>query len=83
MLVQLDARRMGRGEIHAYIKEALSLPTWYGNNLDALYDCLTDLSETELVIEHTAQADDYFQHVLRVLRAAERENTALTVRIIQ
>lgn len=83
MRVQLDARRMGRDEIHAYIKEALSLPTWYGNNLDALYDCLTVLPETELVIDHAAQADDSFQRVLRVLRAAERENTALTVRIIQ
>ncbi len=25
---------------------ALALPQWYGANLDALYDCLTDLPET-------------------------------------
>ena len=32
-------------ELHALLKEALALPHWYGNNLDALYDCLTDLCE--------------------------------------
>lgn len=26
------------------IGAALSFPAWYGRNLDALYDCLTDLS---------------------------------------
>lgn len=26
------------------IAAALSFPTWFGRNLDALYDCLTDLS---------------------------------------
>lgn len=26
------------------IAEALSFPDWFGRNLDALYDCLTDLS---------------------------------------
>lgn len=26
------------------IAEALSFPGWFGRNLDALYDCLTDLS---------------------------------------
>ena len=30
-------------QLHAAIADALSFPDWYGNNLDALYDCLTDL----------------------------------------
>lgn len=33
------------GELHSLLKEALSFPAWYGNNLDALFDCLTDLGE--------------------------------------
>ncbi|PSL56632.1 barstar (barnase inhibitor) [Saccharothrix carnea] len=36
------------------IAEALSFPDWFGHNLDALYDCLTDLSwlpEGEHVLE--------------------------------
>ena len=28
---------------HKYLKKALDFPDYYGNNLDALYDCLTDI----------------------------------------
>ncbi|WP_229795280.1 barstar family protein [Saccharothrix coeruleofusca] len=35
---------LGRAEALAAIGEALEFPDWYGHNLDALYDCLTDLS---------------------------------------
>ena len=30
-------------QFHAAIAQALSFPDWYGHNLDALYDCLTDM----------------------------------------
>ena len=34
---------------HRIIAGALDFPDYYGNNLDALYDCLTDLSgQTEI-----------------------------------
>ena len=32
-----------RGRIHTRIKKALGFPEYYGRNLDALYDCLTDV----------------------------------------
>ena len=32
-------------QIHEYIAEKLGFPEYYGKNLDALYDCLTDISE--------------------------------------
>lgn len=34
-----------KAQLHAALAEALSFPEWYGNNLDALYDCLTDLED--------------------------------------
>lgn len=54
MTVHLDGRRMtGRKEAHAYLKEALALPEYYGNNLDALYDVLTERGESTLILlEH-------------------------------
>lgn len=33
-----------RAAMLAAIAEALSFPDWFGHNLDALHDCLTDLS---------------------------------------
>ena len=31
--------------LHDTLAAALDFPDWYGRNLDALYDCLTDLAE--------------------------------------
>lgn len=30
-------------EGHNYLKEVLNFPDYYGKNLDALYDCLTEI----------------------------------------
>ena len=32
-------------EMHDILALELNLPQWYGRNLDALHDCLTDLRE--------------------------------------
>ena len=31
--------------LHSALAEVLDFPDWYGSNLDALYDCLTDLDD--------------------------------------
>ena len=37
--------------LHDTLSASLLLPDWYGRNLDALYDCLTDIQEeTEIQI---------------------------------
>ena len=41
--VFLDGERVnGIEDLHRAFAEALDLPQWYGKNLDALHDCLTD-----------------------------------------
>ena len=40
----------GKAQLHDFIAEGLQFPDYYGKNLDALFDCLTDLSE-ETVVE--------------------------------
>lgn len=35
----------GMDAIHSLLSEKLRLPHWYGYNLDAMYDCLSDVSE--------------------------------------
>lgn len=36
---------MGMEAIHSLLIETLHFPDFYGRNLDALYDCLTDVQE--------------------------------------
>lgn len=81
MQVTLDARCMGRGQVHDYLKEMLHFPEWYGANLDALYDCLTSLPETTLTLTHVTETDAYFQRVLYVIQKAEIANPNLNVEI--
>lgn len=42
----LDGKKVENKEIlHDHLAESLDFPKWYGRNLDALYDCLTDMQE--------------------------------------
>ncbi len=43
------AAALSRREIHEYIAEKMDFPPYYGHNLDALYDCLTDICEPTAV----------------------------------
>ncbi len=68
-------------EIHAILKETLEFPAYYGDNLDALYDCLTDISE-DVVITAYYTADGspaaaYLKKVQQVFIDAEKENPHL------
>ena len=38
-----------KNEIHNYLKKKMKFPDYYGGNLDALYDCLTDISSDTAV----------------------------------
>ncbi|MBQ6817938.1 MAG: barstar family protein [Bacilli bacterium] len=50
MNYQLDFKMIeNKGELHQYLKEKLGFPDYYGNNLDALYDELTDLEDNTII----------------------------------
>ena len=71
-MIVLDGARMdSRAGLHAELKEKLSLPEYYGGNLDALNDCLGERTERELVVIENAgaflRADEaYGARMLRV-----------------
>lgn len=68
-----------KAQLHALIAQALQFPDWYGNNLDALMDCLTDLYETHVEITGwdtlPFPAEDFWE----TFRDAETENPDLHV----
>ena len=75
----------GRAALHRCLAQALRLPEWYGQNLDALRDCLGDLSEETVLILHHAPAldarlGDYAQRLRRCLTDAAEENARFTWR---
>jgi RNAse (barnase) inhibitor barstar len=72
-------------EILADLGKALHFPTWYGANLDALHDCLTDPDwqpKRGIVIriggldELQQKAPSVFTTLLEVLASAARERSA-------
>jgi ribonuclease inhibitor len=71
-MIVLDGRQMAdRQGMHAELKKKLSLPEYYGNNLDALNDCLGERTGRELVvIEYAGEllegCEDYALGMLRV-----------------
>lgn len=57
MQVFIDGRKMtDKATLHAYLKEQCKFPEYYGNNLDALYDVLTDRTEPlEICLEYATE----------------------------
>ena len=54
--MQLDGKLI-KEKGHDYLIEALDLPGYYGKNLDALYDCLTEM-ECDIELINSDDVDD-------------------------
>lgn len=68
-----------RKQLHAVLADSLGFPEWYGRNLDALCDCLTDLrEEAEIRLLHReileGRLGHYVQALEKVLHIAEEAN---------
>ncbi len=82
--VTLDGAVLASKEaLHQTLARTLAFPDWYGGNLDALFDCLTDLSEeVSITLLNWDGLGDYGQRVKKVLLAAARENDRITLQVI-
>lgn len=82
--VVLDARRLTeRKAAHEYLAHKWNAPDYYGHNLDALYDILTETTEsTTLLVMQSARADGEWPLFREVLEAAAQDNAALQLRIL-
>ena len=80
--ILLDGAVLDRTTLHDLFSRELSFPAWYGRNLDALYDCLTDLSEdVELHLQNWESWEDarYARNLLRLFYRAAEENPHLHI----
>jgi len=80
MKIILDAKRLSqKEEAHAYLKQMLGFPDYYGNNLDALFDCLTELKDVEVNFINQEQAGEYFARIYPVILDAAKENAGFRI----
>ena len=66
--------------LHRGLAEVLCFPDWYGHNLDALFDCLTCVSEpTCLVLENWNPDESWAEGFEMTFLDAQTENNLLQV----
>ena len=77
-----------REQLHSLLSDILPLPEWYGGNLDALYDSLTDPSfcegnDGEIELADTggfkAQMPRYYYALQQMCRGAQEERDGLVI----
>ena len=71
---------------HRHVKRRLHLPDYYGCNLDALCDCLSEINEpTDITLRHAAymrkRLGAYGTRLLSAMLACTGENPKLSVRV--
>ena len=85
MAIMLDGKAMvDRPAAHSHLAQRLDLPTYYGRNLDALYDVLTEIgTDTELILEDPASVVEnlgkYGEALLSTMQEAAEANPHLII----
>lgn len=80
MQVSLDVAEMTiKEEAHKYLSRMLQFPDYYGNNLDALYDCLTEAEDLEIRFTNYPEDEGYFPAIRNVFLDASFENPGLRI----
>ena len=83
--ITIDCRGfVPQSDLHRALADALAFPDHYGNNLDALHDCLTDISEeTHIFLVNWADAEErlgsYARSAKRAILDAAIENQNLAI----
>ena len=74
----LDGKLMEKNP-HEYIKNKLNFPDYYGSNLDALYDCLGDIStKCKITIINSQNLDS---SLIDTFKDGEVENSQLIIEL--
>lgn len=84
MIIKLNGNDMTTKELfHDCLKQKLTLPDYYGNNLDALWDVLSTYSEKlHLILSNKVQLlknlGDYGHSIIQLFEDVVKENDNIT-----
>ena len=76
--VILDIALLNHGG-HKYLKEVFDFPEYYGENLDALYDCLSEMDDTEVIIINMNEANRNTLKILGIINEVSDEYENITI----
>lgn len=85
VIIRLDIEKMmDKTTVHYYLRDSLGFPEYYGMNLDALYDCLTEIgSDVTIVMPCEPRIQeamgDYGLRLLSVFSDAAKYNRHLNI----
>ncbi len=72
--------------LHDLLLEKLSLPVYYGRNLDALYDILSERGNVRIEFQHSRQAfaaiGFYMERFERMCNALQEEYSLITIKFV-
>ena len=84
-IITLNGRKFtNRSAAFRYLKRRLSLPGYFGNNLDALHDCRTENGSARMILLKNPDKISYYlgeygESLLQVLQDSAEENPKLRV----
>ena len=73
-------RFVDKKKLHSYIASVLDFPKYYGGNLDALYEVLTDMTNDICINIVLSDKDNYYAlSLIDVFMDAAKSNSHLTI----